>query len=108
MHSEGDAAERIVLPAVFDDDVGHGQRSHAVGATEADSGELRLRQDCCARRLYHSDAHAIVKSGAERISTAILWVGFRSHRTVRHDGNRLRAGSSYDYRPHSRGGAALL
>src|SRR6266853_1093598 len=44
----------------------------------------------------------------KRIGAAFFWLGFRSHRALRHDGHSLRHGSDHDHRAHAGGGAAFL
>src|SRR5262252_8125740 len=96
MHAGADAPQRIVLSALSDDGPGNRQRAHAVGATEANRSELRLRQICVVRRIYHPDLDPLDESGTERFGAPVLWLGFGSDWALRHDGHRFRAGGDYD------------
>src|SRR5262249_36599278 len=73
MHTNCNAAQRIVLPALPDDGAGYGQRSHALGTVETDRRQLWLRPDGAVRRLHSIDPDAVAESGVEWIGAAILW-----------------------------------
>ena len=74
--------QRIVLPALLDDDVGNRQRPDVDGAVEADWSHVRLRQVRAVRRLHSTNADALRKSDTERIGTALFWLDLGSHRTL--------------------------
>src|SRR5439155_11317185 len=78
----GNAAQRIVLFALLDDDVGNCQRPDVNGAVETYWRYVRLRQVRAVRRFHSTNADALRKSDTERIGAALFWLDLGSHRTL--------------------------
>src|SRR5262245_23747526 len=100
LHATRDAAERVLLPALFDDDPGHLQRADGDSAVEADRAKLRLRQIRDHRRYHRPEFDRAAESSVEWLGAPFLWLGLRSSRPLRYDGYGFHPRSCSHYGAH--------